>query len=97
MRFTSSRSFLTALTALLALALPGPIAVGPQSAPFKSRIDVVPLTVTVTDPAGNYVAGLTGTDFTVFEDAVRQPVSFVARTNAVVRTHSGYYAWPARR
>ena len=39
---------------------------------------MVPLTVTVTDPTGKYVRGLTGEDFTVFEDGVRQSLVFFA-------------------
>jgi Ca-activated chloride channel family protein len=39
---------------------------------------MVPLTVTVTDTTGRYVTGLTGNDFAIFEDGVRQPVSFFA-------------------
>jgi Ca-activated chloride channel homolog len=39
---------------------------------------MVPLTVTVTDTTGRYVTGLTGSDFAIFEDGVRQPVSFFA-------------------
>ena len=45
---------------------------------FKSGIDIVPLTVTVTDRAGKFVPGLTGSDFTVYEDGVPQPLSFFA-------------------
>ena len=39
---------------------------------------MVPLTVTVTDPSGKYVTGLTGNDFTVFEDGVAQSLIFFA-------------------
>jgi hypothetical protein len=39
---------------------------------------MVPLTVTVTDTAGNYRTGLTETDFVVFEDGVAQTLSFFA-------------------
>ena len=45
---------------------------------------MVPLTVTVTDPAGKYITGLTGNDFTVFEDGVEQPVSFFASADVPV-------------
>jgi len=47
----------------------------PQTA-FRVGIDMVSLTVTVTDRADNYVAGLTERDFAVTEDGVPQPVSF---------------------
>ena len=39
---------------------------------------MVALTVTVTDPNGKYVIGLTDKDFTVFEDGVEQPLTFFA-------------------
>ena len=45
---------------------------------------MVPLTVTVTDTGGKYVSGLTGRDFTVFEDGVAQPLSFFARDEVPV-------------
>ena len=66
------------VVAVSALALRGPARLDAQSATFKSGVDMVPLTVTVTDPTGKYVTGLTGDDFTVFEDGVAQPLSFFA-------------------
>ena len=45
---------------------------------FRSGVDMVPLTVTVTDSAGRYVSGLTERDFAVFEDGVQQSLSFFA-------------------
>jgi Ca-activated chloride channel family protein len=55
-----------------------------QRAPFKSGVDVIPLTVTVTDTTGKYVTGLTGNDFTVLEDGVEQPVSYFASDDVPV-------------
>jgi Ca-activated chloride channel family protein len=49
-----------------------------QNAVFKSGIDMVPLTVTVTDAAGKYKTGLTQGDFAVLEDGVPQMLSFFA-------------------
>ena len=66
------------LSFLGALALCSP-ALQAQDPVFKSGIDMVPLTVTVTDPAGKYVGGLKADDFTVFEDGVAQRISFFAR------------------
>src|ERR1700750_423616 len=48
---------------------------GAQGA-FKSGVDTVPLTVTVTDASGKYISGLTERDFAVFENGVQQSVSF---------------------
>src|SRR5258705_2578560 len=45
---------------------------------FKSGVDMVPLTVTVTDASGKYVRGLTERDFAVFENGVQQSLSFFA-------------------
>ena len=45
---------------------------------------MVPLTVTVTDATGKHVTGLTGGDFTVFEDGVEQPLSFFASEDVPV-------------
>ena len=43
---------------------------------FQTRVDLVALTVTVTDTGNQYVRDLGLGDFTVFEDGVAQPVSF---------------------
>jgi Ca-activated chloride channel family protein len=62
--------------AFSALALGNPAPVGAQQPTFKSGVDMVPLTVTVTDGKGRHVTGLTLDDFTVLEDGVVQPLSF---------------------
>jgi hypothetical protein len=67
---SSSFRLVTALAAAVVLALSGPARVAAQTTTFRSGVDMVPLTVTVTDTAGRYVTGLTGNDFTVFEDGV---------------------------
>ncbi len=66
------------LSVLGVLALGDPADVAAQTSAFRSGVDIVPLTVTVTDAAGKYVAGLTGADFAVFEDGVQQSLSFFA-------------------
>src|SRR5262245_57409751 len=43
---------------------------------FQTCVDLVALTVTVTDNSNQYVRNLSLGDFTVFEDGVPQPVSF---------------------
>ena len=45
---------------------------------FKSTVEMVPLTVTVTDAKGNYVRNLVETDFTVLEEGVRQSLALFA-------------------
>ena len=42
---------------------------------FRSRVDMVGLTVTVTDARGQEITGLTADDFAVYEDGVQQQVS----------------------
>jgi Ca-activated chloride channel family protein len=53
-------------------------AAGPSQSTFRSAIDVVALNVVVTDGQQKFVAGLGAGDFAVFEDGVRQEVSFFA-------------------
>src|SRR5262245_65221211 len=81
--YASCRYMMVAV-ALTALAVRGPVRVDAQGGPIKSGVDMVPLTVTVTDTKGKYVSGLTGDDFTVFEDGVQQSLSFFAREDVPV-------------
>jgi Ca-activated chloride channel homolog len=52
-----------------------------QQPPFRAGIELVSLNVTVTDGAQKYVTDLTADDFSVFEDGVKQDVTFFNRTN----------------
>jgi Ca-activated chloride channel family protein len=47
-------------------------------------VDIVSLTVTVTDPEGRYVTGLNAGDFAVYEDGVKQDIEFFNRSNLPV-------------
>ena len=49
--------------------------------PFRAGVDVVSLNVTVTDGTTRYVTDLAKDDFNVFEDGVKQEVTFFSRTN----------------
>jgi Ca-activated chloride channel homolog len=73
-------------------AAPGAVAVALEAAqptqpppqpqvPFRAGVEVVSLNVTVTDGTTRYVTDLTAGDFNVFEDGVKQDVSFFSRTN----------------
>jgi Ca-activated chloride channel family protein len=73
---TFARLTLAAALGTLTAGTPSPISA--QNSTFKSGVDMVPLTVTVTDVKGKLVTGLTGGDFTILEDGVEQPVSFFA-------------------
>jgi VWFA-related protein len=49
---------------------------------FKSGVELVALNVVVTDAANAFVSGLAVSDFAVYEDGVRQNVSYFAATAA---------------
>jgi Ca-activated chloride channel family protein len=59
----------------------GSLAGAPQLPSFRAGVDIVSLSVTVTDPSGRYVTDLTPEQFSVFEDGTKQDVSFFNRTN----------------
>lgn len=59
-----------------------PQAPPPRQAPsFRAGVELVSLTVTVSDSGGKYVTDLNQEDFNVFEDGVKQDVTFFNRTN----------------
>jgi Ca-activated chloride channel family protein len=70
--------FGNALSVVVAVTVVGTATIDAQGPVFRSGVDMVPLTVTVTDTSGKYVSGLTGGDFEVFEDGVQQSLSFFA-------------------
>jgi Ca-activated chloride channel family protein len=53
----------------------------PPQTPFRAGIDLVSLNVTVADGTNHYVTDLTADDFSVFEDGVKQDVSFFNHAN----------------
>jgi Ca-activated chloride channel family protein len=63
---------------LTSTAIFGPTTTLAQSRPFRSGVELVPLTVTVTDRAGRHVPNLTAADFAVFEEGQRQTLSHFA-------------------
>jgi Ca-activated chloride channel homolog len=74
-----------ALVAVLA-GQPQPPAQPPASSsqpqtPFRAGVDLVSLNVTVSDGASRYVTDLAAEDFNVFEDGVKQEVTFFNHTN----------------
>ena len=48
---------------------------------FRAGVDLVSLNVTVTDGAARYITDLSAEDFNVYEDGVKQEVTFFNRTN----------------
>jgi VWFA-related protein len=74
---------------LVALLVVAPVAIraggaaesAADNATFKAGIDLVALSVTVTNRAEKHVIGLRADDFVVLEDGVRQSVSFFSATS----------------
>jgi VWFA-related protein len=56
----------------------------PQRPAFRAGVDVVSLHVTITDAEGHYATDLTPDDFSVFEDGVKQEVTYFDRSNLPV-------------
>jgi Ca-activated chloride channel homolog len=92
---------IAALAVALAAAI-GVMSSTPGLAQFKSGIEMVPLTVTVTDRAGRYVPGLTAAAFTIFEDGRPQTLSYFAAVDtpvdlALLLDNSSSMRWDFRR
>src|SRR5262249_453410 len=67
-----------------AASQPPPAASQPPQRPqpsFRAGVDLVSLNVTVTDGTTRYVTDLGQEDFNVYEDGVKQEVTFFNRTN----------------
>jgi Ca-activated chloride channel homolog len=77
------RVVLVAGVVLAALPL-GPESLLAQQRRFRSGVELVPLTVTVTDRAGRYVPDLTAADFAIFEEGRRQEISHFASGEAPI-------------
>jgi Ca-activated chloride channel homolog len=72
------------LSAALVVALAAPqmrARVEAQQPAFRSGVDLVSLNITVADPTGRFVTDLEPTAFQVFEDGVKQEVTFFNRSN----------------
>ena len=78
MRRTSRSQAIVAAGVVLGMILVPRHTVVAQSGRYKSGVELVPLTVTVTDRAGRYVPNLTAADFAVFEEGRPQVVSHFA-------------------
>ena len=52
-----------------------------QGPAFRAGIDLVSLSVTVTDSSARYVTDLEAEDFSIFEDGVKQDATLFTRTN----------------
>jgi Ca-activated chloride channel homolog len=66
-------------------ATPAPSApTGRQAQVFRTAIDIVSLNVTVVDGANHFVTDLEQPDFTVFEDGVKQDITFFNRRQQAI-------------
>jgi Ca-activated chloride channel homolog len=70
-----------ALVVTLGMASAQTPAQPPPQTPFRAGVDLVSLNVTVTDGTTHYITDLAAEDFNVFEDGVKQDVTFFNRTN----------------
>jgi Ca-activated chloride channel family protein len=71
-----------AVAVLVAIAAPSSrTRVAAQQPSFRTGVDLVSLNVTVADPTGRFVTDLEPTAFQVFEDGVKQEVTFFNRSN----------------
>jgi len=78
MRKTLCGRFFVGMAVALGASVVAPNSLLAQSGPFKSGVELVPLTVTVTDRTGRYVQNLTAADFAIFEEGQRQIISHFA-------------------
>ena len=53
----------------------------PPQVPFRAGVDLVSLNVTVSDGSARYITDLSQEEFNVFEDGVKQDVTFFNKTN----------------
>jgi Ca-activated chloride channel homolog len=72
------------LVATVALAALGSLVPAQQLPSFRSGVDVVSLSVTVTEPSGRYVTDLTSEQFRVYEDGIEQDIAYFNRTNVPI-------------
>src|SRR5262245_65899276 len=79
MHFRSIRNIATLFVAVVSVGYT--TTTSAQQPTFKSGVEMVPVTVTVTDTSGKYVTRLTGSYFQVYEDGVEQPLTFFASEN----------------
>jgi len=73
---------LTFVVVLLSVGLI--IGLSAQQPSFRAGVDIVSLNVTVTDAATHYITDLEESDFLVFEDGIKQNVTFFSRRQSPI-------------
>ena len=73
---------LTFVVVLLSVGLI--IGLSAQQPSFRAGVDIVSLNVTVTDAASHYITDLEEGDFLVFEDGIKQNVTFFSRRQSPI-------------
>jgi Ca-activated chloride channel family protein len=84
MRRASGPRAILAVGVVLGTVLIGREPLGAQSGVYKSGVELVPLTVTVTDRVGHYVPNLTADDFAILDQGRRQVISHFATSHVPV-------------
>jgi Ca-activated chloride channel family protein len=74
-------NILTLAATITAVSFDYPQAARAQQPSFRSGIDVVSLNVTVADGSGRFVTNLDKDTFSVFEDGIKQQLTFFNRSN----------------
>ncbi len=70
---------------ILAVAVIGALASTPSAqGTFKAAVDIVSLNVTAMDPSNHYVTDLEEKQFSIFEDGVKQDLSFFTRKQQAI-------------
>ncbi len=72
------------LTFVVVLLSVGLIGLSAQQPSFRAGVDIVSLNVTVTDAASHYITDLEEGDFLVFEDGIKQNVTFFSRRQSPI-------------
>jgi Ca-activated chloride channel homolog len=73
-----------AFVATTLLCLTGTVASAQPPPTFEAEIEVINLTLTVTDPKGRFVTTLEKPDFSVYEDGIRQELSLYTHENVPI-------------
>ena len=63
------------IAGLAAIAAASPATRAQEGFRFKSGVDLVNVTATVSDATGRFVSGLSKPDFTIFDDGNPQPIT----------------------